>query len=191
MKIWNRFIHEIKGWLSMSRFWEGLIPFRFVLHQTWARHKIRGSKYFPMWRRHENFREFTPKGWGLLPETGEQISSWDKKNTLLTSMCQRKCVFSVGIHNINTFTGFGIERRLPSSWYWALVIALNLLTKFVNAFISPQPQLRPRWIIGARATDIGNYLPNPYSQIYPKYNILPVYITSIKKHTCIDTGRNI
>jgi hypothetical protein len=26
-------------------------------------------------------------------------------------MCQRKCVFSVGIHNINTFTGFGIDNK--------------------------------------------------------------------------------
>jgi hypothetical protein len=50
---------EIKGWLGMSRFWEGL---RFVLHQTWARHKIRGSKYFLRWGRHGNFREFTPNG---------------------------------------------------------------------------------------------------------------------------------
>jgi hypothetical protein len=32
----------------MSRIWEGLtsISFRFVLHQIWARHKIRGSPLF-------------------------------------------------------------------------------------------------------------------------------------------------
>jgi hypothetical protein len=30
------------------------------------------------------------EGWGLLLETGEQISSGDKKITLLTSRCQRK-----------------------------------------------------------------------------------------------------
>jgi hypothetical protein len=51
------------------------------------------------------------EGWGLLLETGEQISSGDKKITLLTSRCQRKCVFLVGIHIINTFTGFGIDNR--------------------------------------------------------------------------------
>ena len=51
------------------------------------------------------------EGWGLLLETGEQISSWDKNITLLTSRCQRKCVFPVGIHIINTFTGFGIDNR--------------------------------------------------------------------------------
>jgi hypothetical protein len=39
------------------------------------------------------------EGWGLLLETGEQISSWDKKLTF------------VGIHIINTFTGFSIDNR--------------------------------------------------------------------------------
>ena len=76
MKIWNRFIHEIKGWLSMSWFWEGLIPFGFVLHQTWARHKIRGSKYFPRWGRHGNFREFTPNGVNSMSERFPISNRW-------------------------------------------------------------------------------------------------------------------
>jgi hypothetical protein len=42
--------------------------------------------------------EFTPFGVNSL-------------NTLLTSRCQRKCVFPVGIHIINTFTDFGIDNR--------------------------------------------------------------------------------
>jgi hypothetical protein len=56
----------------------------------------------------------------------------------------------------------------------------------------------PFLFIRAKETDIVNYLPNPYPKIYPKYNILLVYNTSIKKkpsgmavvHRNIGTGND-
>ena len=87
------------------------------------------------------------EGWGLLLETGEQISSRDKKlsswllGTRENVSSPSESILSTPslasaliIWEISSFSSK--ERRLPSSRYWALVIAWNWLTEFVNAFIS-------------------------------------------------------